>query len=88
MKLKIISPLDIKRAKTYFVASTLQHSENRLNSDQLVILNIGHLKSLLNTAAFLMKVTRKERNIVSEYDQKIPQSQTADNPVAPRGRAA
>ena len=26
--------------------------------------------------------------IVSEYDQKIPQSQTADNPVAPRGRAA
>ena len=26
--------------------------------------------------------------IVSEYDQKIPQSQTTDNPVAPRGRAA
>ena len=26
--------------------------------------------------------------IVSEYDQKKPQSQTADNPVAPRGRAA
>ena len=26
--------------------------------------------------------------IVSEYDQEIPQSQTADNPVAPRGRAA
>ena len=25
--------------------------------------------------------------IVSEYDQEIPQSQTADNPVAPRGRA-
>ena len=23
--------------------------------------------------------------IVSEYDQEIPQSQTADNPVAPRG---
>ena len=23
-------------------------------------------------------------NIVSEYDQEIPQSQTADNPVAPR----
>ena len=28
------------------------------------------------------------RKIVSEYDQEIPQSQTADNPVAPRGRAA
>ena len=26
--------------------------------------------------------------IVSEYDQEITQSQTADNPVAPRGRAA
>ena len=26
--------------------------------------------------------------IVSEYDQEIPQSRTADNPVAPRGRAA
>ena len=25
--------------------------------------------------------------IVSEYDQEIPQSQTADNPKAPRGRA-
>ena len=23
--------------------------------------------------------------IVNEYDQEIPQSQTADNPVAPRG---
>ena len=26
-------------------------------------------------------------NIVSEYDQEIPQSQTADKPMAPRGRA-
>ena len=26
--------------------------------------------------------------IVSEYDQEIPQSQTADIPMAPRGRAA
>ena len=25
--------------------------------------------------------------IVNEYDQEIPQSQTADNPMAPRGRA-
>ena len=25
---------------------------------------------------------------MSEYDQEIPQSQTADNPAAPRGRAA
>ena len=35
-------------------------------------------------------VTRVQRlaKIVSEYDQEIPQSQTADYPVAPRGRAA
>ena len=26
--------------------------------------------------------------IVSEYDQEIPHSQTEDNPMAPRGRAA
>ena len=26
--------------------------------------------------------------ILNEYDQEIPQSQTADNPMAPRGRAA
>ena len=26
--------------------------------------------------------------IVSEYDQEKPQSQTANNPMAPRGRAA
>ena len=26
--------------------------------------------------------------IVSEYGQEIPQSQTADNPLAPQGRAA
>ena len=24
---------------------------------------------------------------ISEYDREIPQSQTADNPMAPRGRA-
>ena len=29
------------------------------------------------------KVTKK-----SEYDQEIPQSQIADNPMVPRGRAA
>ena len=30
----------------------------------------------------------RAKKIVSEYDQEITQSQTADNPVAPRGRAA
>ena len=31
---------------------------------------------------------RPRPKIVSEYGQEIPQSQTADNPVAPRGRTA
>ena len=35
-----------------------------------------------------IKMSMINIKIVSEYDQEIPQSQTADNPVAPRGRAA
>ena len=31
----------------------------------------------------LLLSTKEELKIVSEYDQEIPQSQTADNPVAP-----
>ena len=34
-----------------------------------------------------LKITFVLAKIVSEYDQEIPQSQTADNPVTPRGRA-
>ena len=34
----------------------------------------------------ILKMSRSK--IVSEYDQEITQSQTADNPMAPRGRAA
>ena len=37
---------------------------------------------------YFVKISSHMQNIVSEYDQEIPQSQTADNPVAPRGRAA
>ena len=35
-----------------------------------------------------VSLTCLKSKIVSEYDQEIPQSQTADYPVAPRGRAA
>ena len=35
-----------------------------------------------------LKYAQKLLKIVGEYDQEIPQSQTADNPVAPRGSAA
>ena len=30
----------------------------------------------------------RRAKIVREYDQKIPQSETKDNPVAPRGKVA
>ena len=40
--------------------------------------------AILSAILFIVRPTK----IVSEYDQEIPQSQTADNPVAPRGRAA
>ena len=36
----------------------------------------------------LQYVAARQPKKVREYDQEIPQSQTADNPVAPRGRAA
>ena len=54
-------------------------------------MNARSLMSLLNE---LKKMDKYEacwafNNIEnSEYDQEIPQSQTADNSVAPRGRAA
>ena len=35
-----------------------------------------------------MSARNAQAKIVSEYDQEIPQLQTADNPVAPQGRAA
>ena len=37
-----------------------------------------------NIGEGIMNIDKK----VSEYDQEIPQSQTADNPMASRGRAA
>ena len=35
-----------------------------------------------------MHICEMTLKTVSEYDQEIPQSQTADNPMASRGRAA
>ena len=40
----------------------------------------------LGTVSFIMPIFGSK--IANEYDQEIPQSQTADNPVAPRGRVA
>ena len=35
-----------------------------------------------------LDIKQSKPKIVSEYDQDIPQSQTADNPMAPQGRVA
>ena len=47
--------------------------------------SLGHV---IKTTNRLTSLKHSHTKIVSEYDQEIPQSQTADNPVAPRGRAA
>ena len=44
---------------------------------------VGIFSKLLHLLYLLLMTSE----IVSEYDQEIPQSQTADNPMAPRGRA-
>ena len=49
-----------------------------------VVTESGPVKNFKEIRAYI-KITTK---IVSEYDQENPQSQTADNPVAPRERAA
>ena len=46
-----------------------------------------YVKKGMKLLAFIFEKSSYAK-IVSEYDQEIPQSQTADNPVAPRGRAA
>ena len=51
---------------------------------------LNKTESFLYTVSciFLYFLQSSYTKIVNEYDQEIPQSQTADNPVAPRGRAA
>ena len=48
---------------------------------------IAQVLGLEKNVKLLGKHSYPHSKIVSEYDQEIPQSQTADNPVAPRGRA-
>ena len=43
------------------------------------------LFSMLNLTEKKISTNHIKTKIVSEYDQEIPQSQSADNPMAPRG---
>ena len=49
---------------------------------------INNHKDFMTLSESLKNVLQLKRSkIVSEYDQEIPQSQTADKPMAPQGRA-
>ena len=71
------------------VAYLIFSKSQNLSSAAVVIgaLRVKHSRHkigfLSNTGPDLLKITK----IVSEYDQEIPQSQTADKPMAPQGRA-
>ena len=75
------------------IVCTSADSDSKINyllkRVQTLELNQAQMQS--QTAVYEEKVVDlqcHETKIVGEYDQEIPQSQTADNPVAPRGRAA
>ena len=51
---------------------------------KFVLLYLGYNYDV-HTVLSAPKVCDEHKN--SEYDQEIPQLQTADNPMAPRGRA-
>ena len=54
----------------------------------IYIENRDKLKLPPNIILYSIIIAHFMAKIVSEYDQEIPQSQTAGNPVAPWGRAA
>ena len=58
---------------------------SRLNS---VPSRVEHGKSFITPGPGLRVSYVGCTKIVSVYDQEIPQSQTADKPITPRGRAA
>ena len=79
-----------KHKYSHLVGSIL---ENCLSFHSCHFVKIHFLNKLLHAyvrCVYIAKLNYQidESKIVSEYDQEIPQSQTADNPVAPRGRAA
>ena len=65
-------------------SSYLYPSAGHVITDNLIVITDARVRNIISKCPKY----RFPSKIVSEYDQKIPQSQTADNPVAPRGRAA
>ena len=57
---------------------------NLLVTDVIVLVKSSYISFTFLPSDNLLPSSK----MVSEYDQEIPQSQTADNPLAPWGRAA
>ena len=62
--------------------------ETKLTNTYVLTFNSPTLPTVVKIGFMQVKVDFYIPKIVSEHDQEIPQPQTADNPVAPRGRAA
>ena len=59
-----------------------------MSTRSFYIPNIKTLGNDFRQEVFTMFSPIDIKKIVSEYDQEMPQSQTVDNPIAPRERAA
>ena len=66
----------------------LAESFSMIQAEETYSKMVEHVDTLKANPQLAVKVQLYLSKIVSEYDQEIPQSQTADNLVAPRGRAA
>ena len=88
-KAKLNSPYstNMKISNAYFdnMVSQIYPSELQLNNANASDTEDLHLSISNDICPFLMILFLPK--LVSEYDQEIPQSQTADNPMTPRGRA-
>ena len=75
---------DVPRSPSYgvYISQLIHFARVRSNVDDF------NNRNLFLTAKLLKQGYRYHKKIVSEYDQEIPQSRTAENPLAPRGRAA
>ena len=72
----------------YFICDSAEKCTKTQITDYMCIIYfcLGTIKDT-NHCVMTKYLFKMPLKIVNEYDQEIPQSQTADNPVAPRGRA-
>ena len=81
----------VRHPAAWFYLYTRKHEKfNRFKPNGLAYRYQSHepISNFRDVGGVLHIFSNVNTKIVSEYDQEIPQSQTADNPMAPRGRAA